>query len=128
MRLGRVATAWSGGLLVLFGLLYVVASERMLALAELVRVSPTALTDLRVMYGALEIGPGLFCLAALWRRSWLEPALALAAIMFGCIAAVRLLGISLEGTANQYHLTAIAIEIATCAFAAIAWRGVASAA
>lgn len=127
MRFGRLAAAWSGGLLVLFGLLYVVASERMLALAELENLHPTSLTDLRVMYGALEIGPGLFCLAALWRKSWLEPALALAALTFGCIAAIRLLGISLEGTANQYHLTAIAIEIATCAFAAVAWRGVASA-
>ena len=35
MRLGRVAAAWSGGLLLLFGLLYVVAARQMLALAEL---------------------------------------------------------------------------------------------
>jgi len=124
MRLGRVAAAWSGGLLLLFGLLYVVAARQMLALAELEQLSPTALTDLRVMYGALEIGPGLFCLASLGRTRWLEPALALAAITFACIAGVRLLGIALDGTANQYHLTAIAIEIGTCAFASLAWRGV----
>ena len=127
MRMGRLAAAWSGGLLCLFGLLYVVAAERMLGLAELEHLSPTALTDLRVMYGALELGPGLFCLASLRRTAWLEPALALAAITFACIAAVRLLGISLDGTANQYHLTAIAIELATCAFASLAWRAVSSA-
>lgn len=120
--MGRIAAAWSGGLLLLFGLLYVVAAERMLSLAELEHLSPTALTDLRVMYGALEIGPGLFCLVSLRRSEWLEPALALAAITFACIAAVRMLGISLDGTANQYHLTAIAIEIGTCAFAGVAWR------
>jgi hypothetical protein len=44
-------------------------------------------------------------------------------ITFACIPAVRILGIALEGTANQYHLTALCIELATCALAAVAWRG-----
>jgi Domain of unknown function (DUF4345) len=123
VRLARFAAAWCGGLLLLFGALYVIASERMLALAELTNLSPTALTDLRVMYGALEIAPGLFCLASVWRTRWLEPALALGTLAFGFVAAVRLLGIALDGTANQYHLTAVCIEIATCAFTALAWRG-----
>ena len=100
-----------------------VASERMLALAELTSLSPTALTDLRVMYGALEIAPGLFCLASLKRDAWLEPALALGTITFACIAAIRIFGIALDGTANQYHLMALGIELATCAFAGLAWRG-----
>jgi len=123
LRLAKLAAAWSGGLLAFFGVLYVIASERMLAYAELTHLSPTALTDLRVMYGALEIAPGLFCLASLGREAWLEPALGLATITFTCIPAVRLLGIALDGTANQYHLVAIAIELATCAFSAVAWRG-----
>jgi len=122
MVLARLAALWSGGLLLLFGLLYVVAARRMLALAELEQLTPTALADLRVMYGALEIAPGLVILASLWRRAWLESALALATIMFACIAAVRAFGIALDGAANQYHLTAIAIELATCAFAAVGWR------
>lgn len=123
MRLARFAAAWCGGLLALFGVLYVVASERMLALAELTNLSPTALTDLRVMYGALEIAPGLFCLASLKRDAWLEPALALGTFTFGWVAAVRIFGIALDGTANQYHLVAVSIELATCAFAGFAWRG-----
>jgi uncharacterized protein DUF4345 len=122
MLLPRLAVLWSGGVLLLFGVLYVVAAQRMLALAELEQLTPTALVDLRVMYGALEIAPGLVILASLWRRAWLEPALALATIMFACIAAVRAFGIVQDGAANQYHLTAIAIELATCAFAALGWR------
>jgi uncharacterized protein DUF4345 len=122
MLLARLAALWAGGVLLLFGLLYVVATQRMLALAELEQLTPTALADLRVMYGALEIAPGVVILASLWRRAWLEPALALATIMFACIAAVRAFGIAQDGVANQYHLTAIAIELATCAFAAVGWR------
>lgn len=127
MRLGRFAAAWSGGLVFFFGTLYVVAAQRMLAFAELTDLTPTAMTDVRVMYGAFELGPGIFCLASLWRRVWLEPALALATITFGCVAAVRLLGIWLDGTTNAYHLLAVTIEVATFALAGIAWRGLARA-
>jgi hypothetical protein len=123
MRLARIAAAWCGGLISFFGVLYVVASERMLAFAELTNLSPTALTDLRVMYGGLEIAPGLFCLASLKREEWLEPALGLATITFACVPAVRILGMALDGTANQYHLTAVVIELGTCALAGLAWRG-----
>lgn len=123
VRLARLAVAWCGGLLALFGVLYVIASQRMLAYAELTGLSPTALTDLRVMYGALEIAPGLFCLTSLKRDGWLEPALALGTILFAFVPAVRLLGMALDGSANSYHLVAVAIELSTCAFAAVAWRG-----
>jgi hypothetical protein len=122
MKLARFAVIWCGGLLTFFGALYVLVSQRMLALAELAPLTPTALTDLRVMYGALEIAPGLFCLASLRRAQWLEPALAVATFTFACVPAVRLLGIALDGTANQYHLTALAIELPTFALAATAWR------
>jgi len=123
MRLAKFTVAWCGGLILFFGVLYVVATERMLALAEITNSTPTGLTDLRVMYGALQLAPGLFCLASLKREAWLEPALGLVTLTFACIPAVRILGIALEGTANQYHLTALCIELATCALAGVAWRG-----
>lgn len=123
MRLAKFAAAWCGGLIGFFGVLYVLATERMLFYAEITGVTPTALTDLRVMYGALQIAPGVFCLASLWRTEWLEPALGLATLTFAFIPAIRILGIALDGTANQYHLTALVIELATCALAAVAWRG-----
>ncbi|HTO06790.1 MAG TPA: DUF4345 family protein [Myxococcota bacterium] len=123
MRLARFAAAWSGGILALFGALYVLATERMLAFAELTSLTPTALTDLRVMYGALQLAPGFFCLASLRRAEWLEPALGLATFTFALIPALRILGIALDGTANQYHLTALVIELGTLALTAFAWRG-----
>jgi hypothetical protein len=124
MRLARIAVAWSGGLLALFGVLYLVATAQMLGYAEITNSTPTALTDLRVMYAALQIAPGVFMLASLRRDSWLEPALGLATLTFAFIPAIRLLGMILEGTFNQYHVTAICIEIPTCALAWVAWRGV----
>jgi hypothetical protein len=123
MRLARFAVLWTGGLIVIFGVLYVVATEPMLAYAELTNLSPTAITDARVMYGAFQIAPGLFILASLRRREWIEPALVLATILFVCIPAVRLIGIVRDDAANMYHLVALVIEIATCALTWIAWRG-----
>ena len=121
MRLARFAVAWSGAVMVFFGALYLVATERMLALSELTNLSPTGLTDLRVMYGALELAPGCFCLASLKRGRWLEPALGLATITSACIAAVRILGFALEGTANEFHLGALSLELPTCALSGFAW-------
>lgn len=123
MKLAKFAAAWCGGLLTLFGVLYLVATARMFGYAELTNLTPTALTDLRVMYGALQIAPGLFCLASLWRDDWLEPAVGLGTLTFALVPLVRLLGIALDGTVNQYHLTAILIEIATFGLSAIAWHG-----
>ena len=123
MRLAKWAAGLCGALLAFFGLLYVLFPERMLGYAELVNLPPSSLTDLRVMYGALQVAPGLFMLASVRRTRWLEPALALGALSFAWIAALRLFGMAHDGSANQYHLTAIAIEIPTCAFAAFAWRG-----
>ncbi len=124
MRLGKIAVAWCGGLLALFGVLYLVSTQQMLGYAEITNPTPTALTDLRVMYGGLQVALGIFILASLRRDSWLEPALGLAAITFACVPAVRLLGMAREGTFNEYHVSALVIEIATLAFASFAWRGV----
>ncbi len=123
MRLARFAAAWCGGLLAVFGALYVLATQRMLALAGLSDLAPTPLTDLRVMYGALQLAPGLFCLASFRRDDWLEPALGLATLTFAWVAALRVLGIALDGSASTYHVSALCIEIPTSALAAVAWRG-----
>ena len=70
MSLARIAVAWSGGLISFFGVLYLVNTVRMLAFSELTGLSPTALTDARVMYGAFEFGAGIFSLRWWSRRSF----------------------------------------------------------
>jgi hypothetical protein len=123
MRLARIAVAWSGGLISFFGVLYLVDTVRMLAFSELTGLSPTALTDARVMYGAFEFGAGIFLLASLRRDEWLEPALALATILFACVPAVRAFGMVLDGALNPSNFLALFIELATGTLAWIAWRG-----
>jgi len=122
VTLAKIAVAWSGGLISFWGILYVVATVRLLAFSELTALSPTALTDARVMYGAFQLGPGIFMLAALKRDEWLEPALALAIIMFVVVPAVRVFGIVFDGAANSFHFLALFIELGTCALVSIAWR------
>ena len=123
MRLARIAVAWSGGLISFFGVLYIVAMVRMLAISDLSGLSPTSLTDARVMYGAFELGPGIFLLASLKRDAWIEPVFALSTIMFAFIPAVRAVGMVFDGAVNSFHLLALVIELATCTLAWIAWRG-----
>ena len=120
MRLAKIALAWAGTLLVGFGLAYVVAPVPLFATAELRDLPPTALTDLRVMYGALQIVPGAFFLAAIFVRRWLEPAVVVCAATFGALAALRSFGIAVDGTANQYHGLALVFEIPTFALALFA--------
>jgi hypothetical protein len=127
VRLAKIAVGWSGGLISFWGILYVVATVRLLAFSELTALSPTALTDARVMYGAFQLGPGIFMLAALKRTEWLEPALALASIMFACVPAVRAFGMVSDDAANSFHLLALSIELGTFALAWVAWRRLRSA-
>jgi hypothetical protein len=116
MTLAKAAVAWSGGLISFWGVLYVVATVRLLVFSELTALSPTAHTDVRVMYGAFQLAPGIFMLASLKREEWLEPALALATIMFVCVPAVRVFGMVSDGAANFFHFLALFIELGTCAW------------
>jgi ABC-type uncharacterized transport system permease subunit len=72
------------------------------------------------MYEALQIVPGAFFLMARFKPNYLEPAVCLAAALFGGIALLRIFGIAVDGTANAYHLAALAFEIPTTAFASFA--------
>jgi hypothetical protein len=122
VRLAKIAVAWSGGLVSFWGIFYVVATVRLLEFSELTGLSPTALTDARVMYGAFQLGPGIFMLAALKRDEWLDPALALAIIMFVCVPAVRVFGMVFDGATSSLHVSSLIIELGTCTLAWVARR------
>jgi hypothetical protein len=74
------------------------------------------------MYGAFQLGPGIFMLAALKRDEWLEPALALAIIMFVCVSSVRVFGMVFDRATSSLHVSSLIIELGTCTLAWVAWR------
>ena len=72
---------------------------------------PAARTELRALYGGLELGLGVFMLLG-WARAELEaPAcLALGLIMLG-VALARMLGLVLDGSGSATLWTFLATEI-----------------
>lgn len=117
MTLTKLSVGWCGGILLVFGVAYVLAASPMLALAGLVELPPGGLSDLRVMYGALQIVPGAFLLSAFRAPAQLRLGALYGAATFACIASIRILSIVLDGSANQYHLAALAVEIPTALLA-----------
>lgn len=59
--------------------------------------SVAAPTELRAMYGGLEIGLGLSCLLGLRRPAWQAPTLAMCTLALAGLGSGRLIGILLDG-------------------------------
>jgi hypothetical protein len=77
-------------------------------------------TELRAMYGGMELGLGAFFLAAMFRPEWEQAALAAQAMGLGGLAASRLAGI-LHDRPRGPLMKALAIaEGATASLAAVA--------
>ena len=96
-------------------------------LADFIDVSvetPAALTELRAFYGGLEIGLGLWLLAALPRGdSVVTGRLAGAALFMACVAGARACGLVIDGpTSSTLLLFAIEAVLTGLAVAAL-WHG-----
>src|SRR5574340_262653 len=72
--------------------------------------SPTALTELRAMYGGLEAGIGALCLCALFRRSLVQPALLMMGFICSGLALTRTAGLVLDASASAYTFGALTLE------------------
>ncbi len=97
----RVALLLSSLLFAAAGLAFLLAPASMAAQVDLLAGSPTALTDIRAIYGGLELGLACY-LGLLLRRSERDPAqleLGLRAAIFALMgmALARLLGVALDG-------------------------------
>ena len=87
--------------------------------AGLVGNSATAVTEIRAMYGGLEVGIGAFCAVALVRSSLVRPALLMLCFLLSGLAGARLAGLVLDGSASGYTLGALGFEIASAVIALV---------
>lgn len=82
--------------------------------------SSAARTEIRAMYGGLEVGLGVFFGISALRTSWLRPALFGQMTTLGGLAAGRIVGMVAEGVIDPSILLFTALELAGAALALVA--------
>lgn len=101
-----------------FGLVFLVSPAPMARFVDLELLTPTAFTEVRAMYGGLEIGIGVFLLTAVARRDHVVLGLRVALFAFVGLAAGRLIGLVVDGPWQPVMWLLVAAEITA---AALAW-------
>ncbi len=98
------------------------AAPGTVARAGIVLTSASADGDVRAVHGGLELGLGIFFAAAMARPAWHRPALLVAALAFGGLAAGRLLSWFFAGLPEPLGLALHAVEVTGLALALAALR------
>ena len=80
-------------------------------------VSPTGSTELRAMYGGLQIALGALSLAGALRESMTQPALLTLAFLGTGLGSTRLLGVLIDGGLSGYTVAGLFFEFLTAALA-----------
>jgi hypothetical protein len=112
---------WLAGLGFLgFGLWLLAEPVAPLAGLGIVAESAPARIELRTFYGGLEVGLGLWLLAAGTRPDWRRAALWLVLLSHAGLGLTRLAGIAIEGAFVPFFGWALAWELGFAALAAIA--------
>lgn len=108
----RAVVAVSALVFLGFGFAFLLAPAQMAAHINLLPDTPTALSDIRAVYGGLEVGLGLYLGIAALRRSWLASAVTLLSIAFAGVVAGRITSLVVDGTPGVIVFLAFALEAA----------------
>ena len=123
MTLALVILWISAGAFAGFGLLFLALPERMADTVELSARSSTARTEIRAMYGGLELGIAAFLAWCALDPARLELGLVAAALLLAGIGSGRALGAVIARSASGLTITLMAAEVAG---AAAAWWALSS--
>ncbi|SDS97709.1 DUF4345 family protein [Pseudomonas oryzae] len=122
MLLARLLLIVQAFLLAAWGLACLLRPHEMVNLSGLLPMEAAAVTDVRAWYGGLAIGLALYLLLAL-REGQLRPALLLMLLVNAAPALARLLGLGLDGGAQQtFNLYALLLEAVAAGLAWVALR------
>jgi hypothetical protein len=80
--------------------------------------SATGSTEIRAMYGGLQMGVGVLSVLGLLRIEWRTAALRALLVLVGSLLVSRLAGVVLDGSLSAYTVSALALEGAGTAAAA----------
>lgn len=107
-----------------FGVVFLVSPAPMAAFVDLAVLTPTAHTEIRAMYGGLEIGLGVVLLTLLGRQDHVVVGLRVALFAFAGMALGRLAGLVVDGVWQPVMWLLTAIEVIAAALVAWALRSV----
>ena len=120
MTLSRIALAVATAGFAGFGMACLVSPREMLKRVDVRSTSARGTTELRAMYGGMELGLGAFFALAIGKPEWTRPALAAEALGLGALAAARVASI-LQDHPRGALMKALAIaESSAAALGAIA--------
>ena len=119
MSLDRVVLALSSAFVLLAGAACVVAPASFAQQAGL-SAAPNALTEVRAFYGGLQLGIGCFLIWCIRQRTLTFAGLLLVAFAVGGAGVARVFGMLIDQAPTAFHVTNLAIEVATVALVAVA--------
>lgn len=79
-------------------------------------------TEIRAFYGGLELALAVLIARGMWRSDRVLPALEIAAVAYGCVAASRAIGLLVDGSGATWHWVALGTESLLALAAAACWR------
>ncbi len=114
-RLPLIVLLLNAGLFLVLGVLSVADIEGLLAAADVTLTSAKARIELRTLYGGLELGVGAFLC---WRKDRVDLGLWLCLLAYVGLAAVRVGGMLVDGSAASPLLALLITEVVAAALAA----------
>jgi hypothetical protein len=114
--------AATGAVFLALGLAFLVDPERMAAIVGIVARHPKPSTEVRAMYGGLEIGLGSFFLVASVRLRWIRAALAAQSLVLGSLCLGRLIGMALTNPSDRTMLSFALFEATGALIGLLAFR------
>lgn len=121
--LSRILLAVAGLGFLGFGIACLLAPLQVLAMAGVQVEGAAAATELRAMYGGLELGLALLLLAAAVKPAWLGPGLWLCLASYGGLGLARGVGMWIAQLTTPFFVIALLLELGLALLAALAlWR------
>ncbi|MDH3734264.1 MAG: DUF4345 domain-containing protein [Gemmatimonadota bacterium] len=106
-----------------FGVGFLVAPSRFAALVGLRMDTTTAISDVRAVYGGFEIGMAVLLIWCMLDPARMRLALGVTAVMFGAVAASRMVGMLLDKPVTSMTWKIAAVEAVTALIAVVlVWR------
>ena len=121
--MGKFILWLSAGMFIAYGLACLFSPALPMGYAGLDAVSGDAIPEIAAMYGGLQTGFGLFCLAGALRTEFYRPALLALLLCIGALALGRgFWALTAAGAAGGYTWGALVYELFTATLAALALR------
>ena len=122
VKFARVVLGLYGAMFLYFGVLLFVKPTALSDALPVELVGPVAVAEIRAFYGGLEIGLGIFLLAAGFRREMLRAGLWLLLLISAGLTLGRSAGIAIDRAVDSFLFVALAVELAGVALSAISIR------